>query len=277
MVEAYQSILGRDPESAGSDYWTAYLTGRKALELRVLLLASAEYYQARGSTAEAWVEAAFTEILGRSGTASERQPWVDLVEAGVPRADVAGYLYNSDEALARLAEVLYAHLVGRSPSDAEKWATVVALRASGERHVSVELLSAVEAYAPFEPAPPVGDRVSPISLDAARRAGFNAGCRADKTTGNRLFYSNGADAFVRIDNRVAVLTFRKEAQLIADFQALSSYGNGRFRVTITGLGTPTALGNSVISWPATFTFYEGDGAAATLTPIATYTTELVCG
>ncbi|MDH3679099.1 MAG: DUF4214 domain-containing protein [Acidimicrobiia bacterium] len=143
---AYDDLLGRQPDTAGEDYWTAHLQGRGLLELRVLLLASDEFRTTAGGTDDTWLAAVYLELLGRQPDAAGRAYWLGLLDAGVPRVLVAAGLYLSDEALGRRVDSYYVEAVGRTPSTAERNGAVSAIHRVGERGLRAQLWGSDEAF-----------------------------------------------------------------------------------------------------------------------------------
>ena len=143
---AYQEILGRLSDAEGESYWTDLLGGRGVLELRVLLLASDEYYLGSGGTNQAWLNALYNEVLDRGIDGPGQAYWLDLLNSGLARASVAGAIYRSDEALNRRAESYYQSAFSRPPTEAERQAAVAVVRATGERHLRAQNWASDEAF-----------------------------------------------------------------------------------------------------------------------------------
>jgi hypothetical protein len=143
---AYQSLLLRSAEPAGAEYWTNHLTGRGLLELRVLLLASDEFFQRAGGTNQAWLGAFYNEVLERPIDAAGQSYWLGVLDSGVPRASVAGAIHQSNEALGHRVEHYFNEILSRQPSEVERQAGVTILLSRGERYLRAHLWASDEAF-----------------------------------------------------------------------------------------------------------------------------------
>ena len=143
---AYDDLLDRVPDDAGQIYWTAHLQGHGVLDLRVLLLSSAEYRNRTGGTDGAWIDALYLDVLGRAADAPGRQYWLGQAEAGVARPLIAAGIYLSDEALGRRGATYYQEALGRAPSSTERAGAVDLIRRIGERGLRARLLASDEAF-----------------------------------------------------------------------------------------------------------------------------------
>ncbi|MDH5288884.1 MAG: DUF4214 domain-containing protein [Acidimicrobiia bacterium] len=147
---AYSDLLGRAPDSAGATYWTAHLQGHGVVDLRVLLLASDELrLRSGGGTDTGWVGALYTAVLGRGPDSPGLQYWLGRLEAGVPPALVAASIYQSDEALGRRVQALYAEILGRAATGSEQMGGVATIRATDERNLRARLIASDEAFEPY--------------------------------------------------------------------------------------------------------------------------------
>ncbi|MEL7156943.1 MAG: DUF4214 domain-containing protein [Actinomycetota bacterium] len=146
---AYGQLLGRSPDPVGEDYWTTHLSGHGVLDLRVLLMAGDEFHLRAGGTDDAWITALYQEVLGRSPEAAGRAYWLGLVQIGVPRAAIAGAIYQSPEALGRRVDAYYQDLLGRSPSAAERAGGANVILASGERRLRAQVWASDESFESF--------------------------------------------------------------------------------------------------------------------------------
>lgn len=146
---AYSELLGRNADTVGEDYWTNHLSGHGVLDLRVLLMAGDEFRTKAGGTDDAWITALYSEVLGRSPEAAGRAYWLGLAQSGLPRAAIAGAIYQSPEALERRADAYYLDLLGRSPSAAERSAAADLVGLHGERYLQAHIWASDESYEPF--------------------------------------------------------------------------------------------------------------------------------
>lgn len=149
VERAYDEILQRTPDGAGATYWTNHLSGRGVLDLRVLLLASDEFHLRAGGTDSAWLDALYDSVLDRTPESAGRVYWLGLLGLGLPRALIAGAIYQSDEALGNRVDAYYQDVLSRAPTSAERSASIDTVRRSGERYLRAELWASDEAFEPF--------------------------------------------------------------------------------------------------------------------------------
>lgn len=146
---AYGDLLHRSADGTGRTYWTNHLQGHDVLDLRVLLLSSAEYRNRAGGTDQAWITALYTDVLGRAPEPAGLAYWTGRAQAGVPRPLIAAAVYGGDEALARRTIDYYQEILHRNPTGTERAAGRATIRSSGERGLRAELLASDEAFEPF--------------------------------------------------------------------------------------------------------------------------------
>lgn len=143
---AYGDLLARTPDSAGENYWTEHLRNHGVVDLRVLLMASDEYWLRAGGSDAAWLEALYQENFGRASDPGGRRFWLGLIESGIPRSLVVTGLSLSDEALGRRADAHYAEMLDRLPSPGERSYAINTIRTFGERPLRAELWASAERF-----------------------------------------------------------------------------------------------------------------------------------
>ncbi|MEM9132854.1 MAG: DUF4214 domain-containing protein [Actinomycetota bacterium] len=143
---AYTDLLGRNADTTGEDYWTNHLSGHGVLDLRVLLMAGDEYHLGAGGTDDAWITTLYDDVLSRTPDAAGRAYWLDLAAQGLPRAAIAGAIYQSPEALQLRVDAHYSELLGRAPTAAERTAGEQLIRADGERYLRAYLWASDENF-----------------------------------------------------------------------------------------------------------------------------------
>jgi hypothetical protein len=148
-TRAYAEILGRLPDPAGLAYWTDYLRSESVHSLRFLHLGSEEYYLQQGATNEAFVESLYEDLLLRSSDPGGFAYFVDLVDRGVPRQNIAGAIYMSAESVNNRVRAYFAEIVGRAPTTAELDHGANLIRSDDERAVRAWLLASDEAFETF--------------------------------------------------------------------------------------------------------------------------------
>ena len=110
---------GRRPAgTTGRAFWSAQLMTITRPEMLARLVGSAEYYRRAGSTAGAFVDAAYQTVLGRGPDAAGRAFWISRAGTGTARAQVARSLSASGEFRRRTVDATYLALLDRAPDAA---------------------------------------------------------------------------------------------------------------------------------------------------------------
>lgn len=181
--DLYRRILGRAPEPGGQAYWLGQLTGGRTLEsVAAAFYGSDEYYGLVGRQAESYVDSLYRRLLGREPDADGRAAWIERLQRGSSRTQVAVSFYGSVESRRQRVDRLYREVLDRGPDPAGRdfWverlpvlgdvALASSLAASDERHrratggipfadVTVEAVgpgTAVPLAASWRPGCPVG-------------------------------------------------------------------------------------------------------------------------
>ena len=94
----YQVCLGRNPETAGLDYWTeALANGEKSgIEAGLGFVFSPEYINKKTSNAE-YIEILYQVFLDRASDAGGREYWSGMLEQGMSRQYVFQKVAQSEE------------------------------------------------------------------------------------------------------------------------------------------------------------------------------------
>lgn len=95
----YHGILDRAPDGPGLQYWTGLIEGGESLSgVAALFLASEEYQAATGGLDdESFVTALYQNSLGRAPDPGGFDTWLEALELGASRADVAtGIIQNAE-------------------------------------------------------------------------------------------------------------------------------------------------------------------------------------
>ena len=130
----YQSFLHRQPSPEELVAGLALLGGGARTEdLEALILGSEDYFASRGgSTADGFLTALFSDLLGRAPTAAER-----TLLGGLPRNQVARQILTSTEYRTKLINGWFQQFLGRAPTSAEL-ATFLGMFAAGATQEQVE-------------------------------------------------------------------------------------------------------------------------------------------
>jgi hypothetical protein len=114
----YQAFLGRPADEAGRAGWISYLQhGGTEEDMAAIFLSSAEY-QAKFATDAAFVRSLYDGLLSRGASDAEEAGWVDALNAGASRADVARSFVHSREASLRAVDAVYAAYLRREADPA---------------------------------------------------------------------------------------------------------------------------------------------------------------
>jgi uncharacterized protein YkwD len=117
VTRAYQSYLGRAPDSSGLSYWVGRMQGGLTDErLEASFLAAPEYIADHGGTGSGWVQGMYVDLLGRPPDQQGLNYWVNQLQAGARPADVAYGFAASPERESQRIEGDYQLLLGR-PAD----------------------------------------------------------------------------------------------------------------------------------------------------------------
>ena len=147
VAGAYDWYLGRDPEPAGLEHWLGAVGGGLTIsQLEAGFIGSAEYYAIAGSDDALWVEMLYADVLERGAQPSEVQYWVDRLDAGATRSDVAMGFLLSTEHLSTVVDIYYQWLLGRhlDPSGLQTWVGI--LQAGGRDENIIGGIIASEEY-----------------------------------------------------------------------------------------------------------------------------------
>ncbi|WP_430303284.1 DUF4214 domain-containing protein [Pseudomonas sp. DC418] len=140
--ELYQSLLGREADSAGSEGWAALLAnGGSLADIAAGIAVSAEAQEHDQSNGN-FVRELYTSVLGREADEAGLDAWVDQLFNGTSRADVAKGIVGSAEALEKsnsdFVDALYQSALGRE-ADATGKAGWLAVLDNGGSHADVAL------------------------------------------------------------------------------------------------------------------------------------------
>jgi len=144
--EMYATLLQRPAESEGLTAWLRFLDQGGTLEqVEAGFLASAEYFQARGGgTHPGYLHTLYRDLLGRTPDEFGRMAFLDALEHGASRQQVAEALFASEELRQSLTQGLYRLYLGRDaePVGVAFWAD--RLRTHGMDDVIAGILGSEE-------------------------------------------------------------------------------------------------------------------------------------
>jgi hypothetical protein len=144
----YQTFLHRAPNPAERGYWVnTFLLGANETEVALLFVTSPEY-QADHPDANSFVTGLYNDVLGRGATFSEVEFWVQALQNGASRADVAQAFLTSTEATQQLVNLDYRVYLGRAGDSEEVqfWVTLLQNQSLTPTTVAEGFLASDEFY-----------------------------------------------------------------------------------------------------------------------------------
>jgi uncharacterized delta-60 repeat protein len=119
VAHYYSQYLGRTAAAAEiSPFVAALQQGVTPEQVQAAIAGSPEYFQHRGGTNDAWLNALYLDVLGRPSDPTA-QGLLNAVNQGVSREQAAAFLLGTPEYRARLVTEVYAADLGRPAGPAE--------------------------------------------------------------------------------------------------------------------------------------------------------------
>lgn len=145
IAEAYRTVLGRSTDEPGVLSWLAAIgAGTVRIdEIANHLVASEEFYLRSGGDDAGLVQAMYTSLLGREGSAEEITYWTSRVPR-VGRAGVITAVTGSREAAQRKVQQNYRHFLGRFPDIPGQSLWTDVFLAQGEAAVRANIVGSEE-------------------------------------------------------------------------------------------------------------------------------------
>ena len=135
----YETYLGRASDSGGLAYWVAQLTaGASDESVLAAILGSAEFYADSGSTADGFLAALYTMLLGRASDSGGLAYWESQLSSGMSRSAVADAFLASTEYRTALVNSYYETFLGRASDSGglSYWLAQLAGGASNESFIA---------------------------------------------------------------------------------------------------------------------------------------------
>lgn len=89
IMRLYDSVLSREPDAPGFDYWNDFiLDGGTRQQVASAFLGSPEFSPSAGLSNGAFVEFLYTQTLGRASDPGGKAYWVNLLASGTSRAEI---------------------------------------------------------------------------------------------------------------------------------------------------------------------------------------------
>src|SRR5439155_18753112 len=147
IEELYQDYLGRTADTGGLDNDLAALAaGATTDQVKLGILGSDEYFARAGGTMNGFIAALYRDVLGRSGSASEIQGWIQTAAAGLSRSTLASLFIGSAEANQLLVQSYYQKYLHRSADVAGLAAFVQALQNGATEEAVIGAITASDEY-----------------------------------------------------------------------------------------------------------------------------------
>ncbi|MGN6695417.1 MAG: DUF4394 domain-containing protein [Aquihabitans sp.] len=236
----FARLLDRPVDPAGRAFYIAKLErGATRANLRAFLVGSNEYFQRKGGTNEAFVDAAFQDLLGRAPDEAGRTYWIGKLESGTTRTQLANTFQQSSEGRRLRVRLIFATYLDRlpDPSGLAYWMQKLASGSSEERVITT--ISGGTEYARLAGRVPEAEKVvllteansliirTPGAADVTRAVvGVNAGTTLvgiDVRPATGVLYGLGSDGQLYAIN-VSTGTADEVGAPIASFDASAGVG-----------------------------------------------------
>jgi hypothetical protein len=95
VAQAYAKYVGRSPDAQGLAYWIGQMQlGLTDEQLEAQFIGSDEYVRTHGGSDRAWVEGMYFDLLGREPDAAGWSYWLNQLQAGAGRSQIALGLFH---------------------------------------------------------------------------------------------------------------------------------------------------------------------------------------
>lgn len=151
VIGFYHQFLNRNPAPAEVQYWVGQLaSGVSIPTVEADFCASPEYLADHQNNNLDFVYALYQDILGRTPSSQEAQQWINQLNAGVSRLQVALDFFSSNEYLTDYVTAVYEQFLHRAPDSVGLAAWVPAL-ASGmsEQQFVADVIGSPEGLADY--------------------------------------------------------------------------------------------------------------------------------
>lgn len=148
VAALYGRYLNRAPDPAGAQGWLdLLLAGGTFEQVAVGITGSLEFFQQHGGTNEGFVRGLYTLVLGRQPSDSEVNGWLNALNAGASRTDVAtGFLYSTEYFMDLVQTDYNLYLLRPAePAGLNNWVTALQNGAT-DQEVLASILGSPEGY-----------------------------------------------------------------------------------------------------------------------------------
>ncbi len=152
VTSFYQRYLGRGPDGPGLAGWVqGMLNGLTDEQVEAFFIGSAEYIASKGAGPgnwAPWVTGMYQDLLGRTPSLTEEQPWVNYLNGGGSTSYVAYGFAASAERESDRVTADYEKYLGRAPSGAEvqQWVTAFEQGLATNEYVIAGFIGSAEYF-----------------------------------------------------------------------------------------------------------------------------------
>ncbi len=119
IENGYHDLLKRAPEPGAVEGWLARMqAGMTPEQFAATVLKSDEYFEKHGGNSRDWLEGVYHDVLNRTSDDAGKQGWLQELEHGTSREQVAASFLQSSEAHKGEVRDAYKSLLGREPDEA---------------------------------------------------------------------------------------------------------------------------------------------------------------
>lgn len=146
--KVFLDLINRKPTTTERSKWITELRAGGLAEARLVAFVggSNAFKALAGGTTGGYVDRIHQELLGRNPTAPRRAFWINEINSGTPRSELAYVMYQSKESRDRRIRALYAKLLDRAPAPGPLKARAEVLRSKPDGTVAVSLAASNEYF-----------------------------------------------------------------------------------------------------------------------------------
>lgn len=149
LILIYNRYLQRNPDTGGLQFYLSFLQGGGTFEAVIeQLVSSPEYFNLQGGTNQGFITGLYNNVLNRMPTNAEVNAWLQILNMGVTRPQVAADFVQSPEYYTNLVKADYMTFLLRPVDPAGQFVWVNAL-ASGttDQQVLASIFGSAEGFA----------------------------------------------------------------------------------------------------------------------------------
>jgi hypothetical protein len=147
-VDRYYAVyLQRAADSAGRAAWVrAFLNGASEIDVQRGFVTSGEYQANHGGDNTGFLTGLYVDILGRTPDASGQAMWLQRLQSGISRAQVAQAFLSSEEAYRQVLDLYYEDYLQRPKDDSgtRSWLSALLSKSTTLEGVGAGILASQE-------------------------------------------------------------------------------------------------------------------------------------